>query len=153
VILHTMFKYRPGIRHAHYLILQQSSLHYGIVTPTLQIGSNFHPTSFIRRQWLSQYPPKSSGTTQEEKGQQHPNLLDVHPSDREPTKSHPERKLGSRSIELDTYSWDQELSQALERFKGNSERRQPKVEAPAKARQYLRKSKKVRKSERKSKWI
>jgi hypothetical protein len=84
---------------------------------------------------------------QEERGQQHPNPLDVYPSDREPTKSHSERKLGSRSIKLDTSSGDQELSQALERFKGNSKAmRQPKVEALAEARQVLRKLKKEQES-------
>jgi hypothetical protein len=146
-----MFRYRLGVRHAHYLILQQSCFHYGTSTPTLQIGSHFHPTSLIRRQWLSQYPPKSSGTTQGERGRQHANLLDVRASDREPTKSHPERNLGSRSIELDAGSGDQELSQALKRFKGNSkERRQamrrPKVEALANPRQELCKLKEERKS-------
>jgi len=119
--------------------------------PLLKIGSHFHPTSLIRRQWLSHYLPKSLGTTPEGRGQQHPNLLDVHPSDREPTKSHLKRKLGSRSIELDTGSGDQELSQALERFKGNSKQRRkamrkPKVEALANARQDLRRLKKEQKS-------
>jgi hypothetical protein len=146
-----MFRYRPDIRHAHYLFLQQSCIHYGISVPLLKIGSHFHPTSLIRRQWLSHYLPKSLGTTPEGRGQQHPNLLDVHPSDREPTKSHLKRKLGSRSIELDTGSGDQELSQALERFKGNSKQRRkamrkPKVEALANARQDLRRLKKEQKS-------
>jgi hypothetical protein len=69
----------------------------------------------------------------------------------EVTKSHSERKLGSKSTKLNAGSGDQELSQALENLKPNAKERRraarkPKVEAMKEARQVLRNLRKEQKS-------